>query len=56
MDVCVKRGDVGSDHQLLVSKLRFNLKSKKKGNIVVCMYDTDLFRRDGEEGEDFKWV
>ena len=55
LDVQVKRGaDIGSDHQLCISKFRIKLKSWKEKNSVARKYDIDLIRREGEERDEFK--
>ena len=55
LDVQVKRGaDIGSDHQLSISKIRFKLKSKREEGLVARRYDIDLLRRDCNEKHEFK--
>ena len=54
LDVRVKRGgDIGSDHQLVVSRLKFKLKSQKKVQPGRVRYDVDLLRKDGNEKEEY---
>ena len=56
LDVRVRRGgDVGSDHQLGVARLKFKLKSQKKEKSQACRYDIELLRKNGEEKENFRW-
>ena len=55
LDVHVKQGaDIGSDHQLSISKIRFKLKSQRDENPVAHQYDIDLLRRNGNEKDEFK--
>ena len=54
LDVRAKRGaDIGSDHQLVVAKLRLKLKSQKKVQSGRDRYDVDLLRRDGSGKEEY---
>ena len=56
LDVRVRRGaDVGSDHQLVISKFRIKLKSQKKEKDRTSMFDINLLRKDCEERENFRW-
>ncbi len=56
LDVRVRRSaDVGSDHQLLMAKLKFKLKKHKEEKARSSVYDIDLFRKEGEEKEAFRW-
>ena len=54
LDVRVRRGgDIGSDHQLVVSKFRMKLKSPKNEQHGSARYDVDLLRRDGNEKQEY---
>ena len=46
-------GDIGSDHQLVVAKLKPKLKAQKR-EAQPNRYDIDLLRKDGEERDDFR--
>ena len=55
LDVGVKWGaDIGSDHQLSISKIRFKFNSQIYENPVAHQYDIDMLRRDGNEKDEFK--
>ena len=56
LDVRVKRGaDIGSDHQLSVSKLKLKLKSLKSDKVSGKKYDIDKLRKGGEALDNFRW-
>ena len=55
LDICVRRGgDIGSNHQLVVAKLKPKLKAQNKEEAQPNRYDIDLLRKDGEERDDFR--